>query len=282
MQPLTMLEKVDYLVIGHLTQDLTPEGPRLGGTASYSALTAQALGMRVGVVTSWAAEIPITSLHMPTISNYFCEHSTTFENIQTPEGRIQYVHSIAPKLDYYMIPEIWRNAAIVHLGPVAQEVEPGLARQFPTSFLGVTPQGWMRSWDSNGLVSHTEWPEANFVLQRANAAVISVEDVDLNEKIIEEMAGSSRVLAVTEAHLGARVYWNGDVRSFRPPKIIEIDPVGAGDVFAAAFFTRFFSTNDPWEAGRFATQLASISVTRSSFAGIPTFEEIKKVSIEVY
>ncbi len=55
MFQLTPLEPVDYLVIGHLTRDLTNQGPRLGGTAAYSALTAQALGMRAGIVTTWAA-----------------------------------------------------------------------------------------------------------------------------------------------------------------------------------------------------------------------------------
>ena len=36
MLQLNALEPVDYLVIGHLTRDLTAEGPRLGGTAAYA------------------------------------------------------------------------------------------------------------------------------------------------------------------------------------------------------------------------------------------------------
>ena len=52
MPDLVPLQPVDYLVVGHITQDLTPDGPRLGGTATYSALTARALGLQVGVVTS--------------------------------------------------------------------------------------------------------------------------------------------------------------------------------------------------------------------------------------
>ena len=45
MLSLPSVEPVDYLVIGHVAHDLTPDGWRLGGTAAYSALTAQALGM---------------------------------------------------------------------------------------------------------------------------------------------------------------------------------------------------------------------------------------------
>ena len=58
MLEIEKLEPIDYLVIGHLTVDLTPEGPRLGGTATYASLTAKALGMRVGIVSSWGMEIP--------------------------------------------------------------------------------------------------------------------------------------------------------------------------------------------------------------------------------
>ena len=47
------IEKVDYLIIGHFSKDLTPDGARLGGTTAYAALTARALGLRVGIVSSF-------------------------------------------------------------------------------------------------------------------------------------------------------------------------------------------------------------------------------------
>jgi sugar/nucleoside kinase (ribokinase family) len=66
-------EPVDYLVIGHLTVDLTPSGPALGGSASYAALTARALGLRVGVVTAWGNEIELSVLRdIPKISAPHC------------------------------------------------------------------------------------------------------------------------------------------------------------------------------------------------------------------
>jgi len=276
------LQPVDYLVIGHLTVDLTPNGPRLGGTAAYAALTAQALGLRVGVVTSWAAEIPLGPLSSLPVVSFPAEQSTCFENIYTPQGRKQILRGLASRLDYYHIPEPWRSASIVHLGPVAQEVEPGLVRSFGSALVGVTPQGWLRNWDEQGNVSPCEWPEAGFVLERAGAAVISVEDVAGNEDRIDEMAAWCRLLAVTEGNHGARLYWNGDVRRFRALQVAEVDATGAGDVFAAAFFTRLFLTRDPWEAARFATQLGTISVTRPGLEGIPTPEEINACLVEVF
>lgn len=282
MLQLTPLEPVDYLVIGHLTRDLTPDGPRLGGTAAYAALTARALGLRVGVVTSWGAELPLGPLRPTPVVSFPTEKSTTFENLQTEHGRVQYIRHVAPRLDLYMIPEPWRGASIVHLAPVAQEVEPSLMRSFPSALIGLTPQGWLRSWDSDGRVRVTEWPEASFVLERAGAAVISLQDVEENEERLYEMAASSRVLAVTEAAAGARVYWQGDVRRFNAPDVKEVDPIGAGDIFAAAFFVRLYTTRDPWEAARFANLLAAISVTRPGLSGIPTPEEIEESMVEIF
>jgi hypothetical protein len=281
MFSLTPLEPINYLIIGHLTRDLTPAGPQLGGTAAYAGLTAHALGLRVGIVTSWGGELPLGNLkHIPII-NYPADHSTTFENIYTEKGRIQVVHTIAQPLDFHLIPEPWRQAPIVHLGPVAQEVEPGLVRHFPTSLVGVTPQGWLRRWDESGHVYTSEWPEASFTLQQTGAAVLSIEDVKNDENRIEEMASASRILVVTEGAAGARVYWNGDVRRYRPPQMEEIDPTGSGDIFAAAFFVRLYLTRDPWESARFANQIAAASVARVGLDGIPTPEEIQEYLIEV-
>lgn len=282
MLNLATLERIDYLVIGHLTRDITPEGGRIGGTAAYSALTARALGLRVGIVTSWGNDAEPGELKQIPIVNYPTEASSTFENIYTPQGRIQYIHHVAPRLDFHLIPETWRSAAIIHLGPVAQEVEPGMVRRFPNGLVGVTPQGWLRSWDEHKRIQSSEWPEAAFVLRQAGAAVISVEDVNRDEERIEEMAAHCTVLAVTEAYQGARLYWNGDVRRFRPPTVQEVEATGAGDIFAAAFFIRLHQTRDPWEAARFATQLAAYSVTRVGLENsIPTRAEIQECMVEV-
>jgi hypothetical protein len=281
MQNLPSIETIDYLIIGHLTQDLTSEGPRLGGTAAYSALTARALGMQVGMVTAWGDELPLGPLQGLPIVNFHVNGSTTFENVNTPQGRIQRVHHVASQLYYHMVPESWRTAKIVHLGPVAQEVDPGIVRYFSDAFIGVTAQGWLRSWDEKGYVGLAEWPEASFVLGKAQAVVISIEDVAGSEARIDEMAAYCRIIAVTEGREGARLYWSGDVRRFRAQEVDEVDPTGSGDVFAASFFYRLFNTRDPWEAARFATQLASYSVTRPGLEGIPTQEEIANTKVEV-
>jgi sugar/nucleoside kinase (ribokinase family) len=152
---------------------------------------------------------------------------------------------------------------------------------FSPDLLGLTPQGWMRQWDSECRVSRAEWQDADTALARAGAVVISREDVNGDDELIEYMAQHTRVLVVTESAAGAVLYWNGDRRRFRAPKVTEVDATGAGDVFAAAFFYRLLNTRDPWEATRFATMLASCSVTRPGLEGIATEGEVAVCIIEI-
>ena len=275
------LEPVVYLVIGHITVDLTPTGPVLGGSAAYAALTARAMGLRVGVVTVRANELPLDLLAgIPVISGE-AEYSTTFENVYGPTGRVQYIRQVAPKVDYAIVPEIWRRTKIIHLAPVAQELLPALPSDFQPALLGLTPQGWFRAWDADGRVHPCAWPDADLAFAHAAAGVFSVEDVAHDEDVLEHLAHVARILAVTDASAGVRLSWHGDSRRFRPPVVEEVDPTGAGDVFAAAFFARLLNTRDPWEAARFANRMAAISVTRIGIAGVPSMDEAKKCLVEV-
>lgn len=281
MSDLAVLEPVDYLVLGHVAHDLTPEGYRLGGTAAYSALTAQALGLRVGIVTASGPETSLEALSGIPMIALESPKSTTFENIYTEHGRVQYLRAQASRINFMNVPEVWRRTPILHLGPIDNEMDDILPEGFSPDLLGLTPQGWMRQWDSEGRVSRSAWANAGAALVRADAVVISREDVNGDDELIEQMAHETRILAVTEAAAGAVLYWNGDSRRFRAPKAKEVDATGAGDVFAAAFFIRLLKTHDPWEAARFATLIATCSVRRPGLEGIATPGEVEVCMIEV-
>lgn len=281
MPPIVPLQPVDYVVAGHIACDKTPQGYRLGGTASYSGRTAAALGLRVGIVTSFGQEIPLEFEDGIQVHNVPTEHSTTFENIYTDGKRTQFLYNRATDLTPAEIPETWQRAPIFHVGPIAQEAKSIVDGHKTSSLLGLTPQGWMRSWDGEGRIHPVTWQEKATMLPHAGAVVMSLEDVRGDEDQVEAMAAATRVLAVTEGPSGARLYWNGDLRRFQAPKRDEVDATGAGDIFAAAFFWRLYVTRDPWEAARFATRLASFSVLRTGLDGIPTREEIQQCLMEV-
>lgn len=272
---------IDYLMIGHVAHDLVPHGWRLGGTAAYSALTARALGLNVGMLTAAGPETSLDVLKDIQVISIESPQSTTFENIYNGHHRIQYLRAQATRIDFQAVPDAWRRAPVIHLGPIANEMDPILPESFSPALLGLTPQGWMRQWAADQRVFMREWEGADQALGKAGAVIISREDVHQNEELIEHMAHQTQVLVVTEGAAGSVVYWHGDRRRFRPPAVEEVDATGAGDVFSAAFFVRLQQTRDPWEAGRFATILAAHTVRRVGLAGIPTPGEIEEATLEV-
>ena len=276
-----LFKPVDYLVIGHVARDLTPDGPVLGGTVAYSALTASALDLRVGIVTAAGSDVSLSPLNGIPVVSIETESSTTYENIYSETGRVQYLRAQATRIDLDRVPEEWRSASIVHLGPIANEMDSVLPNGFIPKLLGLTPQGWMRQWHENGRILPRAWAGSESALAQADAVVLSVEDVNGDNELIEHMAGQTKMLVVTEGAAGAVLYWNGDRRRFRAPAVKEVDATGAGDIFATAFFVRYLHTRDPWEATRFATLLASHSVERVGLNGIPTSLEIEQCSMVV-
>lgn len=272
---------LDYLLIGHVTRDVIPDGFMLGGTVSYSALAAAALGLRVGIITVAPQEMDLSSLAAFPLLRIPSQQATTFENIETLQGRIQYLHHRAPTITAGMIPTDWLQADIIHFAPVAYEIDPSLADLYAGRFLCITPQGCMRAVDEQKRVHYRDWPEADAFLTKMQATVISVEDVAHDETRIQRLHQQTPILAVTEGENGARVYWNNDVRYFPAPSVTVVDPTGAGDIFAAIFFARLHTTRNAWLAGEQAVRLASLSVTRRGVAGMPTPAEVQTAITEI-
>jgi sugar/nucleoside kinase (ribokinase family) len=203
------------------------------------------------------------------------EMTTTFENVYTSQGRRQMIHGVAATLTAEAIPAHW-HPAIVHLGPVARECDPALVDAFGDAFVGVTPQGWMRRWDQGGHVTRGPWDEAEAVLSRADAVVLSEEDVEGDEDLVTHYAARTRLLVLTRGAAGCTVYAAGQARSFPAPVVRAVDATGAGDIFAAAFFVRLERSGDPWAAARLANCVAARSVPRPGLAGTPSVEGVAR------
>lgn len=269
------MKRLDYVCIGHVTRDVVPGGSSIGGTVTFSTRTARALGQRSAVVTSAEPDYDLSqALPGIQIALHPAAATTTFENIYTPEGRRQLVHSVAEPLGLETVPEPWRSPKIVHLGPLNREVDPALVHHFESEVIGLTPQGWHRGWDENDQVDFVPWPEAAETLPLATAVIVSYEDIRCGEtwELYREL---SRLLVITNGAAGSEVLYQGKTRHFPPPKVQEVDPTGVGDIFAAAFFVRLWETGgDPWESARFATQVAAPTVARRGIESIPTPAEV--------
>jgi sugar/nucleoside kinase (ribokinase family) len=267
----------DFLAIGHVTMDLRPEGGyRLGGTAAFSALTAQRLGVEVALVTSISADFTLGGeLVGMGVSVLPAPATTTFRNLY-PEGeRSQWMLDRALPIGAGAIPPAWRGADIVLLGPVAGEIEPGISTLFsPSSLVALSPQGLWRHWDEAGKVTaipqmlHPDW--------QIQVLVLSGEDIGEEAGVLEGLIERVPICVVTEGDRGATLYQAGVRRHFPPRPTSVCDPTGAGDVFAAAFLVKWRETGDAGEAMAFATSAASLAIEAPGLGGIPSRRDIER------
>lgn len=260
---ITPVTKIDYLAIGHITRDVTPAGNLVGGTVSYSGRAAQALGCETAVLTSCQPDYEgLAELTDLTVEVVPSAHTSTFENIYGENGRTQMLYTPADPILAQHLPVDWVNSAVVHLAPVANEVDPALIQQCNGSLIGLTPQGWLRRWAADGRVFARDWPEAAYYLPLADVVILSEEDL-LDEAMLPCYRQASRLLIMTENVRGCTVFAGEDVRQIPAPSVAQVEPTGAGDIFAAAFLTRYARNGrNPWQAAEFANHIAAQSVTQ--------------------
>ncbi|MGD2078191.1 MAG: PfkB family carbohydrate kinase, partial [Chloroflexota bacterium] len=188
------------------------------------------------------------------------ESATIFENVTEDSIRRQRVFSVAETIHAEDVPLAWQRAPIVHLGPIVGEIEPDVIQLFSNSIVGLTPQGWFRHWDDDGRVFAAEWPHAAKVVPLASAVVTSLEDLP-DQEYLERMRQWSPLVVLTHGKRGCTVYFHNEERYFAAPVIEEVNPTGAGDIFATAFLIRLHQTGgNPWEAAAFANEVAACSV----------------------
>jgi sugar/nucleoside kinase (ribokinase family) len=278
-----------YYLIGHVTHDVTPNGPKLGGTVSYAGAAAAAMGGQIELLTSARADEPVLAELPAGITMHLkaAPESSTFENIytRTPHGeqRTQYLHSRAATLTPADMPDHWRNTPtnqlIVQLSPLTDEVSPDWVDAFPGALIAATPQGWLRVWDTagekKGLVRAKPWEHAARLLPALNAVILSEEDIDRDTSIEAYYASLARLLVVTRAAAGCTLYQQGETPLNVPaPSVPVADATGAGDIFAGVFLMALQTRKNILQAAQIANHLASCSVTRVGLASMPTPQEI--------
>lgn len=268
---------IDYLIIGHVVQDVVPEGYTVGGTTTYSSITARNLGRRPGVVTRLAPDFAWPpALRGVEVHRVPSAHTTTFHNIYHDGHRQQFLLARATEMQPEDVPAAWMQTPIVHLGPLDRELDDRFARLFPGVLVGVTPQGWLRQWDDSGRVRMRPWVEAPDILPYVDVLVLSVEDLAGDAALMDEYAQLTRIAVMTKGPLGCVVFTEGMEKQVAGFPSEEVDPTGAGDVFAAAFLIRLQETQDPFEAARFANATASFCVEQPGVAGIPMRDQVEE------
>ena len=274
---MTKLIDRTYLLVGTVTKDLLSDGgSTTGGTITYAATIAKNMGWQPVIVTRAAPDfIPPVHLADAEWRVLPSAQTTTFRNEYFPDGRRQTIGPIAPAIAPADIPADCHQANLVHLCPLAQDVEPDVSTVFENSLLTATLQGWLRQWDRRGIVSLGGWQKMENILPKLHAAVISIEDVEHDWGIVEKWLGQANILIVTQGEEGCTVFRDGQCWTVPPRPSHPVDPTGAGDIFAAAFFIRFYETENLWQSARFANVTASMAIERRGVAEAPNRDEVE-------
>lgn len=270
----------DYVAIGHITVDLDPNtgAPRLGGTALYAALAAARFGLEAGILTrgefssygAGVAEALARFSREVAVIVQEASSATVFTNRTVAGRREQTIHAWAGPIDLNGLPPTWRSAPIIHLAPVAQEVDPRQASRLNPEFLGATPQGWMRQWPrAGGRVRLVPLRLPLELVARLDGLVLSTLEHTLARDEIEAVAQRG-VVAITRGPEGATVIDRGRTYDVPAYPVPVHDDVGAGDVYAAVLFVMRARREATLWAAKMASAAAALRIQGSGPDAVPT------------
>lgn len=250
------------LALGHVTWDRRPEGDVLGGSVSFAALAARRLGWEAGVLTAAAADFD-AARELPEVAAFVRPSAATtrFANLYDNDGRrVQSVQARADDIDLARLPDAWRAPDVLLLGAVAGELHAGAARAFEAGVVGAIAQGFVRALDADGQVRARDWQAPGADLEGVHVLFLSEHDLPDADARAVELLRHVPIVALTRGWRGLTLLTRAghhDVPTLPRP---EVDPTGAGDVFAAAFLMRYHETSDPLAAAAFGACAASCVV----------------------
>ncbi|HKC99501.1 MAG TPA: PfkB family carbohydrate kinase [Methylomirabilota bacterium] len=259
----------DFVAIGHVTLDRFGEATRPGGSALYAAVTAHRLGLSVGLLTSHGDDFPLEVIPSKIeVISVPAADTTLFEHRQEPTGRVSHVRSVAGPLIANDVPDDWRDASLSLLAPVVDEVDPMIATLFTDGAVGAAAQGWVRQVKPDGLVIPRAWQSPERLLQSVQALFLSREDIRGQEAAVVEWFQRMPVGVLTADRAGALLFVNGERYEVQPRRASEVDPTGAGDVFAATFLIQYQRDGDPWLAAAAAACAGSLAVEGEGWSAV--------------
>jgi ribokinase len=275
----------DFLAIGHVARDEFEGEPtwRLGGTALYAAATAARLGTKSALVTrvgpaersaleERCAQLGITIHALPSSS------TTTFGFRYVDGRRFMRLKARARGIAPSDVPQDWRGARAVVLGSVAHELDRSLFGTTAADATVLVAQGYLREWSADGAIRPRPWEDADEIVPRVSAVVLSEDDVAGDLSGPRSWAREGRVY-VTLAERGVLVLDRGSettIPGYPSPRVV--DPTGAGDAFAAGLAIALAEGRPLDDCARFANAVASFAVEG---VGMDALADLARVQVRM-
>jgi sugar/nucleoside kinase (ribokinase family) len=250
------------LALGHVARDRRPGGDVLGGSVTYGTLAAQRLGWDAAILTSAGPDFD-PERELPGIPVFLRRSAATtrFVNEYEEDGtRRQAVTARADEVGLDALPDAWRDPDALLLGPLVGELAGVGATALDAGCVGAIAQGYVRAVDASGRVSAREWARPERDLLGVHVLFLSEHDLPGADARARELLAHVPMVALTRGWHGLTLLTRQGVHDVPSLPRPEVDPTGAGDVFAAAFLVRYQETGDPLEAAAFGACAASCAV----------------------
>lgn len=290
--------ELDAVVVGHATVDVNvlPHGVIenvMGGTPTYAGFTLANLGDETGVISKIGKDFPE---HFPPLFSKFGLNTegilatfgstTKFENTYNEEGeRKQVCKEMADSISPSDIPQAYLNAKSFYVSPVAQEVSPATMEKISEGegVVMLDPQGLFRNIDPESGEIELEVPD-NFpeYLEYVDIIKLGKDEIPVFDKshkeLLEYLRGFGPELAIlTLGEEGCKVLQDDEVVKVDSLDVDSEDLTGAGDVFGAAFLSRYLETKNPKDSARFGNVAAGLKIEYKGPTGFPSEEETEEL-----
>jgi pfkB family carbohydrate kinase len=249
---------------------------RPGGGAFYSALQAARLGLRTLILTQgsppeiqallepYRGELELRILPAPATTTLL----TSWPGGRRTQQVLAWAGAIAETIAV--------DTQILHFAPVAREIPAACFDAHPphADFVGLTPQGLARTWNQGGardgkivpapLPGDRDSLEA-LLPDGCSAVVISKHERVACAPLLDAAADIGAVIAITAGPGATSVRPpGGECIRVQAPAVAESrDDLGAGDVFAAAFFVALREGLPVERAAAFGNAAAAIRIEGS-------------------
>jgi len=189
---------------------------------------------------------------------------------------VQYIFQRAASIYPSDIPSAYFEVPLVHLAPIADEVDFSLIKSFsPTTIIAATPQGWLRQWEEQTRKispKKLDWHQ----LSGIDILILSTEDILGYEALFPSIIQQIPIVVLTRGKQAASIFESGQEKKFPTFPTNVVDPTGAGDSFAAGFLIKYLTTKNTTKAMSYGHIVASFCIEAKGLNGLKDLDSVEK------
>lgn len=271
-----MIDKLKIIVVGHITLDEFNGKLIPGGSAYYCSQTYAALGAEVKLISIVGEDFHSDEV-FDGIDTFVKRQgkTTQFKNIYKKDApREQISLAQAASIQPDDMPEDFKDCDVLHLVPVLGEVEilPWV-HHIKAKFVAVGLQGWLRKINSSNVVLSKICGLTDEEYKKIHILCMSEDDIKDQPELLHKVISKVPVVALTHGSKGYDIYRSSVPKSYGVYSTKEVDPTGAGDVFASGLVFGMASGKSDLEAGHLGAGLASVIIEEVGGFAFPRISE---------